>query len=88
MDLESHLAELEGRMAELERERHQRVAGLEARAETHRQSLATWVAQVESESQLLDDLVAAARPQVRALELLQLYSRLDDLPERGRGQRY
>jgi len=80
-EVEGHLAELEGRVAALENERQQRIAALEARAETHRKALTTWVAEVEKESELLENLVADARPQVRALELLQLYVRLSELDE-------
>jgi hypothetical protein len=82
--LEAHLAEVEQRMAELDRERRLRVEVLERNAAAHRAALVKWNDYYAAEMGTLEQLVVDARPSVTDHELRRLYGWLDKASRRTR----
>jgi serine/threonine protein kinase len=79
VQIDEHIAELERRMYLLDQARRDKVEEIEARLAAHRRAAEAWTTQLQAAIEGLYELVQRARGQVRQLELLRLYHRLDDL---------
>jgi tRNA A-37 threonylcarbamoyl transferase component Bud32 len=77
--IETHIAELERRMYQLDQDRRDKVQEIEGRLDAHRRAVEAWTAQLDATILRLFELVQRVRGEVRQLELLRLYHRLDDL---------
>jgi tRNA A-37 threonylcarbamoyl transferase component Bud32 len=73
------VADLERRMAELDRERRDRVAALEARLAEQRAAAADWAGRLKTETQVLRHMLRDLRGQVDAPEVVGLYLKLDEV---------
>jgi serine/threonine protein kinase len=77
--IDAHIAELERRMYQLDMGRRAKVDEIEGRLDAHRRAAELWKAEADKAIRRLHELVQRARGEVRQLELLRLYHRLDDL---------
>ncbi|MBI5477656.1 MAG: protein kinase [Deltaproteobacteria bacterium] len=77
--IDAHIAELERRMYQLDQDRRARVEEIDGRLGAHRRAAEAWSRQLDAATLRLYELVQRVRGEVRQLELLRLYHRLDDL---------
>ena len=77
--IDEHIAELERRMYQLDQNRRARVEEIDGRLDAHRRAADAWGHELTAATLRLFELVMRARGEVRQLELLRLYHRLDDL---------
>ena len=77
--IDEHIADLERRMHQLDQARRAKVDEIEGRLEAHRRAAEAWTGELEAAVQRLFELEQRTRGEVRQLELLRLYHRLDDL---------
>ncbi len=77
--IEAHIVDLERRMYQLDQARREKVEEIDARLEAHRRAAEAWSQELRAATQRLYELVQRTRGEVRQLELLRLFHRLDEL---------